>query len=138
MDLPSRLVLSLAAAHPGTNLEINFIAYEPGLPERIKPFMVPSAESNGIMGIHQASILLLEWSKGLEHVCNMFPGLIDEGENWHCQLDEGQRLTFGRLDTKSTKVQLRAGATNPRHIGGRFQFENVEVVTIQIEASIAM
>lgn len=60
-------------AIPGTDLEIGFIQYDPDPKDRIKQFLVPNADENGIAGITSAEVTLPLSAEVRQFLQKLFP-----------------------------------------------------------------
>jgi Glyoxalase-like domain len=69
---------------PGTDLEIGFIQYDPDPKDRIKQFLVPNAEENGIDGITSAEVVLPLSSEAREFLQQIFPEAKNSTQEWGC------------------------------------------------------
>jgi hypothetical protein len=109
---------------PGTDIEIGFIQYDPDPKDRIKKYLVPNADENGIEGIDSASISLPLTDESISYLRKIFPHGNVSPDRYEVQMTNGT-LTF--LNSSTTTLSLKAKNTNPKYLGKRFDFQNVSV-----------
>lgn len=112
-------------AIPGTDLEIGFIQYDPDPKDRIKQFLVPNADQNGITGISSAEISLPFSAEAREFIKQLFPGAIENEKVIEVALLNGHlRFRNGNL-----RVNLKADTQTSDLKGKSFSIANVSLST---------
>ncbi|MGE0632287.1 MAG: VOC family protein [Pseudobdellovibrionaceae bacterium] len=111
---------------PGTDLEIGFIQYDPDPNDRIKQYLVPNSDSNGIDGFSSATVQLPLNDSAKAFLQKLFPvGQLKEN-SVIVQLQNGE-LEF--LNFPRVQIQLKGDVSNPKVKGLSFQLENVTFLT---------
>lgn len=111
---------------PGTDFEIGFIQYDPDPKDRMKQFLVPNSDENGITGVHSATVQLPMSAEAKSFLAKIFP----TGQ-WHqdmlkVDLVDGQ-ITFS--DASDPHLTLQASVQNDTYAGNSFTLENVTIHT---------
>lgn len=112
---------------PGTDLELGFIQYDPDPNDRIKQYLVPNSDENGISGIETATIHLPLGPENRAFLKKVFPNGVDVGESFVVTLEPGG-LSFVH-DQSDVKVELFAKVNGPELRGRKFTLLNVSVET---------
>lgn len=110
---------------PGTDLEIGFIQYDPDPKDRIKQFLIPNADENGITGIPSADISLPLSVESRQFIKKLFLDSIDAGGGeMYVPLNHGY-LRF--QDADIVKINLNAETQKPELKGKLFTLTNVSL-----------
>lgn len=125
--MPFQLIFTPALE--GTDLEINFIQYDPGIKEKMTPPMELNAEQNGIIGIEEAEIILPQMKKNINLLKKIFPHL-QEVMGELLVVFNKTKIRFSQSNTGVLKVILKALCQNKTYLDKTFILENVIVKTV--------
>lgn len=109
---------------PGTDLEIGFIQYDPDPKDRIKQYLVPNADENGIIGIPSAEVSLSLSEEARQFLQKLFPESKSSTHELVVTLDRGF-LRFQNGD--SVKINLNADTQKSELRGRSFSLTNVSL-----------
>lgn len=112
---------------PGSNLEISFIEYEPGVIEKWISKMSPNARKNGIEGVFSCEIDVVDFQGAKNFLQKVFPNSQSEAGTFVANLERGHLKV--KRGTK-TWVTLFASSQNPSFVGKNFSFEDVNVTVV--------
>ena len=107
-------------------MEIGFIQYDPDPKGRMKKFLVPNSDENGITGISSATVHLPINDQSKDFLKRVFPDLRENGQELSVTLKNGN-LRF--VHAESVYVELYADVNADHLRGRRFTLENVAVQT---------
>jgi len=109
---------------PGSDIEISFIEYEPGIVEKWITQMKPNATSVGIQGIGGCEIQVIQFNECVNFLKRVFPNATETEKSLSIPLEHGFLNVKPGTRNNTTFV---ASASNPALQGKKFGFENVEV-----------
>lgn len=111
---------------PGCDLEIGFIQHDPDPRDRIKQFLVPNADENGITGVSGCRISLPLGEEAARFLSAVFPNAQVTSSGMSVPVSFG----FLELNDASTlSVELHANSEKEEFKGQQFAIENVVVKT---------
>lgn len=111
-------------AIPGTDLEIGFIQYDPDPKDRIKQYLVPNSDENGITGVHSATVSLPLTANAREHILKIFPTGTTMAGGIRVSLENG---TMKFIDASAVSTSLEAETTSREFSDKSFSLMNVTV-----------
>lgn len=127
LEIPMPFQLLFTQPLEGTDLEIAFIQYDPGVEEQMAPPVEYNAETNGITGICEARIFLPQMDNNLDLFKKLFPHLQEVNEEFVAEFNN-QRIILAPSDV--LEVVFKATCENQRYLDKSFTFLNVRVDTV--------
>ena len=128
IKLPWRILL--LPTLPGTNMEISFIQYDPGVSERFAKYLKPNSTEKGIMGIKNAQINVPDLKEAKSLIKGIFPDAVLEEAKIVIPLDEGAIEILPSQG--SERLILWAEKRSAEISAGSFQMEDVLVKTREL------
>lgn len=111
---------------PGTDFDIGFIQYDPDPRDRIKQFLVPNSDENGIIGVHSACVTVPMTDESKLFLSKIFPDGVWQDGQLSIDLANG-KIQFA--DGTEPRLALQASVKNEDYAGNAFSLTNVTVTT---------
>lgn len=116
---------------PGTDLQICYGEMDnQQMMEKMKQYMVPNANTNGINGIKEAIVKINANPQVINYIKKLFPE-IEEKNNTLEYTMETTKLSFQLLEEQELEIQLKAMTSNTALENRKFKIENVEVINVK-------